>query len=459
MVRLVSRLTTNGFLLIFSAFSTGCVSSSLASQLDRTDSQITSLQRQPDPGDQPLVSTRTAMVDRALSRDPGRRALLHRARAAIYSARAERALPAPMAGGQVWHVPFDQPWNYGRAQMLMLELQQTITPVGARDGRSAAMLSEARASLSSLSSRERELSQRVSLAYADWIGAAMHQRVHRAHLGVLSHMLDVSRARYATGADRLADVTRVEAEQARVHRSLVRYASARTRAAHALQALLFTHQALPENPPDNADVIEVTHTSLADLTRLALSHRPELTERRHRERSFVHQRSALHAEATVPMTTLGASVMVDPSMGAGYGLTAMFSLPWLSPAGRAREAEAHERSLAEREDTRETEARIRGEVSNAWSRLNGLIEELRVLHAESLIAARRSVSAARAAYATASTSLLSWIDAERMLLDLRMEDADLRVDLLRAMADLEASVGAPLTREPLSLDDLVEPTP
>ncbi|MEZ4411306.1 MAG: TolC family protein, partial [Polyangiales bacterium] len=391
-----------------------------------------------------------------LARDPGRRALLHRARAALHAASAERALPAPSVGVEAWRVPFDQPWNYGRAQMLMLELRQSLTPAGARDGRSAAMLSEAQATLSALASRERDLAQRAALAHADWVGATMHHRVHRAHLGVLGHMLAVARARYATGAAHLADVTRVEAEQARVHRALVRYDAARARAARALEALLLTEHPLPDAPPDEALAVESARGALDELTRLALARRPEITERRARAAAADHQREAAHAEATVPMATVGGSVMVDPQMGAGYGLTAMVTLPWLSSAGRAREAEARERALAERDEARDVEARVRGEVGTAWARMRGLVDELAVLHGQSLPASRRAVAAARAAYATANAPLLSWIDAERMLLDLRMEDADLRVDLLRAVAELEGAVGVALPREPVALDDLVE---
>ncbi|MEZ4390981.1 MAG: TolC family protein [Polyangiales bacterium] len=429
----------------------GCASAEVAAQIDRLAASTLRMERPTNPAP-PAAVTRDAAVEFALDRDPTRRAALHRARAALHDAEAARALPAPQVGVQVWRVPFDEPWNWGRASMLMLELRQGFTPLGAREGRSRAALFEAQGALAELSSRERALAKSVALAHAEWVDGALHHSLHHAHLGVVGGMLEIVRARFAAGGANLGGVTRVEAEQARVHRALVRYEARRDRAARALEALLRLDEgSLPAEPPAEALVVEDVDVELPALLTAALGQRPELRARAAAEAAASARHQAARAEATVPRVEVGASVMGDPGVGVGYGLNAMMSLPWLSSAGAAAARAAGERLLAAREDTAGVEATIRGEVATAHTRLAGARRELAVMHGQALPAARRAVMAARSAYSVGGETLLGWIDAERVLLDLEMDDAELRAELLRAVAELEWAVGAPLPRHPLVL--------
>lgn len=443
--------TLRGFTLFAALSLTGCASSEVAAQIDRLALSARRLERPVSTRPPPSV-TREAAVSVALDRDPSRRAALHRARAALHDAEAARALPAPQTGLQVWRAPFDEPWNWGRASMLMLELRQSFTPLAARNGMSRASLSEAQGALAELSARERDLARSVALSHAEWVEGALHESLHHAHLGVVGAMLDVVRARFASGGANLGSVTRVEAEQAQVHRALVRYESRRERAARELEALLRVEAgSLPTAPPAEALAVEDVESSLDALLATALEQRPELRVRVAAESAAAARHQAARAAATVPMVDLGASLMGDPAMGVGYGLSAMMSLPWLSSAGNAAARAANERLLAAREDTAGLEATIRREVATAHARLVGARRELAVLHGQALPAARRAVLAARSAYSVGGETLLGWIDAERMLLDLEMDDAELRGELLRAVAELEWSAGGPLPRSPLVL--------
>lgn len=387
----------------------------------------------------------------AVGRDPGIVARVRRARAMLEEARAETSLPPPELGVQVWNLPLTQPYALGDADMYMVELRQRFLPAGARDARAMARVGEARAELAAASAREQDTRRRVAEVWADYVAGTLHHHVHRDHLQLLGEMLAASRGRFAAGRATLADVTRVEAERARVQRVLTRFQSDRERAARTLNALM--------DRPADADLGEIAEAppetvrlALDDLVRLALERRAMVAEARARVRAARAETDAARAEANRPEVSVSLGYWQDPQMRPGVGATAMMSLPWISGGGRAREAAARERESAERAEVEDSERAVRIEVTTALARVRGLEDELGVLRRESRRATERSIEAAHDAYVTGGGDLLMWIDAARMRLDLAMDEADLVADLQRAVAELEWSVGTALPR--VALDDL-----
>ncbi|MBI5512193.1 MAG: TolC family protein [Deltaproteobacteria bacterium] len=390
-----------------------------------------------------------ALVLAAVARDPVREAGVHRVRASLEEARAEASLPPPEVALEVWNLPLAQPYALGQADMYMVELRQRLTPSGMRDGLARASLEEARAVTSELAERELEVAERVTMAYSECFAAARHHALHEAHLTVLDAMREAVLARLSAGSGDLAQVARVEAERARVLRSLSRYHGDRVRASRALDALV--------QRPTGTDlgVCEAPSalTPREDPERLvtrALSLRGQVRAARGMERAALARAEASRAEARWPELMLGASYWQMPEQRPGVGLSIATSLPWLSPGGRARARAAEERALSARASAAEAERSVRAEVLEALSRMDTLGRELATLRAVTLPSLDRARDATAVAYIHQRAELLEWIDAARMRLDAEMDDADLVAELLRAGASLDRAVGAPVPRSPVT---------
>ncbi len=394
-------------------------------------------------GDGPLA--REALVQAAVGRDPMGRAQRARAAALLAGAQAEGALPPPEVEAQMWNAPLARPWSLNASEMLMVALRQSFPAAGVRGARGRAQAAEAEAAVAQSLDRARTVAREVGTAWAELVGSAAHHRVHARHLGLMESMLTVAQSRYATGAAGIEEVLRLQAERARVLRDLTRFDGDRTRAERGLNALLRRDPEAPLGQAPEA-VVERVPLPLSELLGRALRVRPEVAAARHRVEAARHRVEGARAEATRPMWTAGVSYMQDPMMRPGYGLSAGMTLPWLSAGGSHRQREAAAMVEAELAEAEGLTVRVQSEVSDAFVRMESLVRELEVLRGAALPAAGRSVDAAVDAYRTARGSLLACLDAARMILDLRMEEADLVMRLSRALNDLDAAVGQPLPR-------------
>jgi outer membrane protein TolC len=142
---------------------------------------------------------------------------------------------------------------------------------------------------------------------------------------------------------------------------------------------------------------------------------------------------------------------------AGVGGMVSVSLPWATAMARERAAAAAELEAGEDEMARGTLAGSRGEVGLALARLGGLERELAVIRSRVRPAAERSVEAMSAAYLAGRSDLLPWIDAIRMVLEVRMEEIDVMMELAMAVAELEWAVGEPLPQATVGEEETHEP--
>lgn len=427
---------------------TACTPSPSASLLRRVSSAPSRPRRDDAPLDGPTLS-RADFVRAVIDRDGARVAAAHRARAALEDAEAARSLAPPEAGAQLWNVPFSRPWDLGRAQMIMVEARQTFTTAGLRGARSAQRVAEAEAALAELTAREQALFARAAEAHAELALTARHHAVHVRHLAVLDAMHELVRARVGASTAGLAGVARVEAERARVLQRLARFDAEHRRARRAANALLRRALDAPmgEVPAPDADFVPGDPEALVQQ---ALRLRGEMGVAEAQVTAARAMRAEARAEAREPMITIGAGAWFDPAMEPGYGLSAMTTLPWLWGGGPARErAAAHraEAALWER-DTRAAD--VRAEVIDLHARMLTAARALRVIHDRAVPAAQRALDAAQAAFGVGAGSLLEWIDAARMRIEVGDEEADAEAELLRSVSALEARVGAPLPRAPLT---------
>jgi len=432
-------------LVLVSGLVTGCVSNTswvLASRrVQREATERLGFHATP----QDLPRTREEILQAVIARDPGMVARLERARSALEQAGVEASLPAPEASVQVWNVPFNRPWAFGDANMYMLELRQRFPAPGVLGARQREGIAMAEAALAELATRERELIRRAATAWAEHRAAAGHHRAHQAHLALLERMSAVARDRLAAGRGSLDDLTRLEAERARVLRLLARFDNDRHRTLRVLEVLVGRPlDALPE-PPDNEALVGVA-LAPQTLVERALSRRGVVRAAHAALAAAREGARAAHVEATRPELMVGLSSWIELTQHNGYGAMAGMTLPWLWGPGPHRERAANARVRAEESALREVEDTVRGEVLEAHARMEGALRELALLEGDATRAAERALQAAQVAYVSGGSTLLAWLDAARMRLDLAVEAVDLRLELDRALEALDEAVGETLPR-------------
>lgn len=430
----------------------GCVSVQTNQSLDRTYEATGRSLRGPTPQSatpaEPTIDSpldRDDLIALAVSKSPALAALAHRARAMIHAARAEGALPTSELGFQAWNLPLTRPYAVGEADMYMLELRQRFPAAGSLDARARATVEDAQATLAEAATEERLTAQRAADAYADYVHGRQDHALHHQHLALLEQMQHAVQARFSTGGSGLSDVARVELEVAKTRRAIVRIDGDMARAQAAINALLRRAPEAPLGAPREVEP-ETVHLSTDELLTRAHSNRGATLAADARVRAARARIDAAHAEAELPEVSVGLGYWQVPTRRPGIGVTAAMSLPWLRGPQRHRFDEAKEQEAAERSSMEGVNVELQSEVTTTRAQLAALERELIVVHGQAVPAARRSIEAIRAAYATGNVSLLEWVDAARSVLDLQMEETDLGAELAHAVAALERAVGTQLPR-------------
>jgi outer membrane protein TolC len=84
-------------------------------------------------------------------------------------------------------------------------------------------------------------------------------------------------------------------------------------------------------------------------------------------------------------------------------------------------------------------------LNDLVQRLPLIWERVRLLEDQLSIQADQSLRSAEAGYAAGTSNALDLLDAERVLLDVRIASARARADYAIAVAQLEGAMGAPLS--------------
>ena len=106
--------------------------------------------------------------------------------------------------------------------------------------------------------------------------------------------------------------------------------------------------------------------------------------------------------------------------------------------------EGVERQLAEEEGRREVTAVIDGELGDVVHRIPLLEEQVSLYDDVLIVQATQSLRSAESAYASGTANALDLLDADRVLLQVRVAAERLRSDLDVAYAQLEGVIAGPL---------------
>jgi len=364
------------------------------------------------------------------------------------SAKAEGGLPSPEVMGQVWQVPVSHPTQLD-AQMIMIGVTQTFPAPGVLSAREQSMAAQANQEQAMAGDRTRMILREAGHAFSDYQESSGKHHVHRAHLQITQHLLDIAEARHASGGS-LVDVTRAEVELSRVEADVVTDAALVESARSHLNALLARDPDAALGQPIETEPM-VPSWDVPTLLAKAQASRSEfkqaLAEREAREYAV----KAAEREATWPSFAVGALYFAPTTAMPfhSYGATLSMSMPWLWGAlGDKRDAE---REFARAASTNVEAARIpvNAEVVTAESRARSAASRLQILRDRTLPASRRSFEVAQAGFESGRIDLMTVIDTRRSVIDVEHEIVMARSDLDHALTDLEAAVGTEIPLKPL----------
>jgi outer membrane protein TolC len=390
-----------------------------------------------------------------LARNPDLARARREAVAAALRAPQVSALPDPMAT----LTPFlASPETRVGPQQLAAGISQRFPWFGKLALREQAALYAAAAARAEAEGRAVALVTETRRLYYDLAFLAAQEAAVRADRTTLEHYEEVARARYSSGVGLEQAVVKLQAEITRDDNRLLDIAVRRAALVASFDALRAREQgaplpafALPQEPA-------IPELSFARLSRLALTARPEVA----RERARMAEATTmveLAKKEYFPDVTLGLNYTLvgrrDDAVGRAMppegngddvvGLTAAVNLPVWRRRLEAAVEEATQRELAAQEGLRGVATDIERSLGDLLHRIpltaeqHGLFEDILTVQAE------EALRSAESAYAAGNLGALDLLDAERVLLEVRIAAARTLADLAIAVARLEGAVALPLT--------------
>jgi outer membrane protein, heavy metal efflux system len=389
-----------------------------------------------------------------LARNPDLARARREAVAAALRAPQVSALPDPMAT----LTPFlASPETRVGPQLLAAGISQRVPWFGKLALREQAALYAAAAARAEAEGRAVALVTETRRLYYDLAFLAAQEAAVRADRTTLEHYEEVARARYSSGVGLEQAVVKLQAEITRDDNRLLDIAVRRAALLASLDALRDREQgsslpavALPREPPRPQLIFDV-------LEELALATRPEVARARSRLAEMATM-VELAKKDYFPDVTVGLNYTVVgrrddaagramPPEGNGddvVGLLAGVNLPvWRRRLDAAVE-EASERELAAQEGLRSVANEIARALGDLVHRIPLTAAQYELLDGVLTIQAEEALRSAETAYGAGALGALDLLDAERVLLEVRVAAARTLADLAIAVARLEGAVARPI---------------
>jgi cobalt-zinc-cadmium efflux system outer membrane protein len=364
------------------------------------------------------------------------------------------ALPDPTLGLTSY---LQDPETRVGPQQAMLSLSQKIPWFGKLRLRKRAAAQDAEAAWARLEASRLQLLTQARGLYYELGFLDEYEQVVRTDRATLDHYEQLARTRYASGVGLQQAVVKLQAEITRADARLLDIAARRADLIARFNALRGGPRAAPLTVAPVPPVPEYRPDAEL-LRRRAIAGRPEVDEadaQIARSETLV----GLARNENAPDLTIGFSYgfVGDRSDPAGrlnpppdngrdvLGVTAGITLPIWRGRISAQVAEARLRARGSEESRRAVVTRIDQTLNDLMQRLPLIWERVRLLEDELSVQADQSLRSAEAGYAAGTANALDLLDAERVLLDVRIASARARTDYAVALAQLEGAVGAPLS--------------
>jgi outer membrane protein TolC len=396
------------------------------------------------------------LIQEVLERNPRLARLAADAAATAQRAPQVKALPDPTASVTWFVMP---PETRVGPQRVSVNLMQRLPWFGALQVDEKAVLWDAAADRAVLEAARLEVLTAARADYHELQFLAAEELLVAEDRATLSHYAELALARYASGVGLDQPVIKIQAEITRIGVRLIEIAARRSAVVARLNAMRDRPQTTPVlvaelGTPDPATL------ELGVLRPLALERRPEMAA------AFARvQAAALRVESSKnaysPDLVFGlnyvnvggrddAAGRLAPPEDNGQdilGLTGGISIPLWKSSLAAGVEEGVQRRIAAEERGRETTAAIDAALGDLAHRIPLLEEQVELYDDVLVVQARQSLQSAESAYAAGTAGALDLLDAERVLLQVRIAAARARADLSVAHARLEGAVAGPLEVE------------
>ena len=304
----------------------------------------------------------------------------------------------------------------------------------------------------------RDLVTEIKLAYYDYLFVIEATHINEENQKLLQQMIAIAQAKFRVGQGKYSNVIMAQVELSKLVNAIITLEQQRETIIARINTLLNSSADLPLGVPVPIEEDRVIPT-LAELYELAVESRQEIQKQK-----LAISKMALVVEMSKQMT------YPDPTLGASYfenrgivDLKHTQKMPMtfstrrtLNPANAAwfghRNSYIHELDVkieAMEHQIEKLESNLRFVVKKHHFGMETANRSIRLYRQTLLPQAQQALSAANTAYQAAQIDFLSFLDIQRTLLNLRIEEQRALRDYRQHLAQLEQAVGVILPKQPL----------
>ena len=296
----------------------------------------------------------------------------------------------------------------------------------------------------------RDLVTEIKLAYYDYLFVIEATRINEENQKLLQQMISIAQAKFRVGQGKYSNVIMAQVELSKLADTIITLEQQRGTIIARLNTLLNVSADLPLGVPEPIEEERVIPT-LTELYELAVEKRQEIQKQK-----LAISKMGLIVEMAKQMAypdpTLGASYFENRSMPDVKHTQKMpmtFSTHrTLNPANVAwfghRNSYIHEMDIkigAIEHRIEELESNLRFVVKKHHFGMETANRSIRLYRQTLLPQARQALDASNTAYQAAQIDFLSFLDAQRTLLNLRIVEQRALRDYRQHLAQLEQAVG------------------
>ena len=304
----------------------------------------------------------------------------------------------------------------------------------------------------------RDLVTEIKLAYYDYLFLTKATRINEENQKLLQQMIVIAQTKFRVGQGKYSNVIMAQVELSKLANTIITLEQQRETIIARLNTLINSSADLPLGSPVPIEEERVVST-LTELYELAVKNRQEIQKQK-----LAISKMALVVEMAKQMTypdpTLGASYFENrgmPDLKHTKKMPMTFSTQRaLNPANTAwfghRNSYIHEMDVkieAIEHHIGELESNLRFVVKKHHFGMETANRSIRLYRQTLLPQARQALDAANTAYQAARIDFLSFLDAQRTLLKLKIEELQALRDYRQHLAQLEQAVGVILPKQSL----------
>ncbi len=305
----------------------------------------------------------------------------------------------------------------------------------------------------------RDLVTEIRLAYYDYLFILEATRINEENQKLLEQMIAIAQTKFRVGQGKYSNVIMAQVELSKLANAIITLEQQQETVVARLNTLLDTSADLPLGVPLPVEASRVIPT-LAELYKLAVEERQEIQKQK-LAISKMGLAVEMAKQMTYPDPTLGASYFENRAMADLKHTKKMpmtFSIQrTLNPTNTAwfayRSAYIREMDVKIEAMARQIEklgSDIRFVVKKHHFAMETADRSIRLYRQTLLPQAQQALDAANTAYQAAQIDFLSFLDVQRTLLNLRIEEQRALRDYRQHLAQLEQAVGTLLPKQSLT---------